>query len=339
MSRKRALLLVNIGSPESFEVKDVKSYLRKFLMDPFVLQMPRFFRWLLVYVIISPFRSPKTAEKYKSVWQAEGSPLMVESQRLTKALSKLWTAGPVRTAMMYSSPSLPEVLKEFQKEKIEEVLFVPFYPQYAESSTKAAWAELEKILVSLNYRPQIFEVPDFFSEPEFIQAWTERIQQNLRNRLVDHYLFSFHGLPKSHLKNEGCLKTLNCCEQVSACAKRCYRAQSIFTAKKIAESLGLKKNQWSIGFQSRLGREPWITPFTDHILKELSQKGTRSLAVACPSFVVDCLETVQEIKAEGRELFLQSGGHELVYIPCLNDLDSWVQGLAKILERNQKTKS
>ncbi len=330
---KTAILMVNIGTPASYKVADVRKYLQKFLMDPFVLQIPYVFRFLLVYTVISLFRASKSAEKYKKIWMPEGSPLQVWSDRFENALQQKIPYFMIRTAMLTSTPSLESCLRQFQSNDITKIIFVPMFPQYAESTTAAAEFQMREALQKLSYQPKIVNFGDFFDAPELIQSWAHIIKKHLTVP-VDQYLFSFHGLPESHLRKiPGCLASPNCCDRKEACAMKCYKAQCHKTAELIAKNLGLNKDQWSICFQSRLGRAKWIGPATDETLRDFPARGFKRVAVICPAFVVDGLETLEEIEIEGKNLFLENGGTEFHFIPGLNDDPVWVDNFKKLIAR------
>lgn len=328
---KKGLLLNNIGTPVSPETKDVKTYLDEFLMDPEVIGLPFFFRWLLVKGVITPRRSSTSAAKYKSVWMTEGSPLMVYSQAFARKLSYfLGSQWMVRVGMRYGTPSIKETLQEFKNQGVEEVVIAPLFPQFAQATTGSAVREAERLLKEMNWTPKVKFLPPFFNHQSFLVPQADLIRPILPN--VDHVLFSFHGLPESQVRKiDGCLKSPDCCERANACALNCYRAQSVATAKSLAALLDLPREKWSVSFQSRLGPAKWIGPATDDVLKGLAAKGVKRLAVACPSFVADCLETLEEIGIEGKKEFLHAGGEEYHLIPCVNSESSWVEAFPKIL--------
>lgn len=328
---KKGLLLNNIGTPNSPSTKDVKIYLDEFLMDPGVIGLPFLLRWILVKGLITPRRSSTSAAKYKSVWMAEGSPLMVFSQAFSRKLGYfLGSNWLVRVGMRYGTPSIRETLEEFRVQNVEEVILAPLFPQYAEATTGSAIKECERVLKEMDWRPQLKILPPFFDKKEFLVPQANLIRPILNE--VDHVLFSFHGLPESQVReNEGCLESKDCCERPKACAMNCYRAQSVATAKSLAAILDLPREKWSFSFQSRLGPAKWISPATDEVLKELAAKGVRRLAVACPSFTADCLETLEEIGIEGKKEFLHAGGKEYRLIPCVNAESSWVESFPRII--------
>jgi ferrochelatase len=328
---KTGLVLLNIGTPASYEVADVKKYLKKFLMDKDVINLPYPLRWILVNAIIVPRRAPYSAANYKKVWLSEGSPLKVHTedfaQKLQESLSSDYI---VRIGMRYSDPSIENAMKDLQSLGVERILLAPLFPQEADATTGSCVKEARKSHKKLQMTVPLDVLPSFFALEEFIDPSVKSVEKSLEGHGVDHYLFSFHGLPESHVKkNAGCLENKNCCLEKNACHKPCYRAQCFATASKMAELLKLEKNQWSVSFQSRLGRAEWLKPSTDSKLEELAQTGKEKLAVLCPSFVADCIETLEEIGIGGKELFHSKGGKAFHLVSCLNDDDQWAQGFAR----------
>lgn len=334
---KKGLLLLNIGSPQSYEVTDVKKYLRTFLMDEDIINIPFFVRWPLVNGIIVPRRSPYSAANYKKIWmEGEGSPLTVYTKRFTTKLQEnLGSQYVVKIGMRYSEPSIQKALREFSKESVDSLVLVPLYPQYAEATTGSSLKEVRRQMGKEGLDIPTKILPPFFTEPFFINSTVEIAQRHLQGRNADHILFSFHGLPESQIRKiEGCLTTKDCCSNLNSCAKNCYSAQCYATAKAIAQQMNLKKDQWSVAFQSRLGRGEWLKPSTDQTIQALAEAGKKNIAVLCPSFVSDCIETLEEIGIGGKELFLEKGGEEYHLIPCLNDEDAWTTRFAEHLKAN-----
>ncbi len=327
----KGILLVNLGSPASPTLLAVKNYLSEFLMDPYVLQMPKFFRFLFVYGLIRPFRPKKTLKSYQTIWKKEGSPLILESLKLKEIFQEVVkTKFHVEIAMRYGEPSLIKALSSFKEKNIQNVIVIPLYPQYATSTTQTTLAWLQKLNQSLYEKFFQFQfIKSFYNHPSYIHALSEKTKISLAKVNYDHVLMSFHGLPKSHLgqKVQSSLCTFqNCCQNISQENQNCYRAQSFATAQAIAQNLSLKEDQWSIGFQSRL-THGWIEPFTDKKISELAKRGVKNLAVLCPSFVTDCLETLEEIDIRARKQFLSEGGKNFYYIPCLNHDELWIKAL------------
>lgn len=331
-----ALLLSNLGSPRSTSISDVRSYLNQFLMDPYVIDIPWPLRRLLVGIIIA-VRPAKSAAAYASIWWPEGSPLVVISEQLTDAVRPLWPHGPTLLAMRYGEPSICTRLLELEKQGIKTVTFAPLYPQFADSTTTTAIKEAEKCIKKNKLSLKLNTVKPFYDDPLYIKALAKSAEKDLQQDF-DHLLLSFHGLPESHLKKldptgSHCLSDKSCCETASqAVLDTCYRAQCMRSAKLFAEESGLRPDQWSVAFQSRLGRNKWIEPYTDATLEALPARGVKKLLVMSPAFVADCIETLEELGIEGREEFLAAGGEELVLIPCLNAQQHWAQALAQICE-------
>ncbi len=330
---KRAVVLMNLGSPDTTNVKDVSSYLKEFLMDKRVLDTPYLLRSILVNGIIVPFRSPKSAHAYKSVWTKEGSPLIV----LTRQLQKLVQAQmqePVEIAMRYGNPGMKEAYDNIliKQPDTEEVILLPLYPHYAMSSYETAVVHAEDIHAKGKYPFKITTIKPFYNETNYIDALRDSIAPYL-NEDYDQILFSFHGIPERHLlksdpTHNHCLKVADCCNVPSAAHATCYRHQCYQTANLVAASLDIPKNKYAISFQSRLGRSEWIKPYTAARLTELPGEGVKKLLVVCPAFVSDCLETLEEIAMQGKESFISSGGISLTLIPCLNIHPLWVKTIA-----------
>ena len=331
------IMLVNLGSPKEPTIPAIKKYLSEFLMDPYVLQMPSPLRAMLVYGIILPLRPKKTLKNYLSIWTNEGSPLIVESYKLKNKLQKyLHSQGQethVEIAMRYGEPSISQAMENFRAKNIRNVRVIPLYPQYAMSSSLTVVEKIKSVNQQDFNQFFLFEfVQDFYNNPLFIDPLIETTKKHLRGIDFDHLLISFHGLPKSHLGEKvqaSICKFDTCCDSISEKNKNCYRAQSFETARLLAKGLGLPDKKWSVGFQSRLTRG-WIEPFTDKIIEGMPKREIKNLAVVCPSFVSDCLETLEEIKHGEKERFLQVGGEKFYYIPCINDSDSWVKSLSQL---------
>lgn len=328
---KSGILLVNVGTPESPEPKDVGRYLREFLMDPRVIDIPAVWRWILVNVLVVPRRAKSSALLYKKVWTPQGSPLLLHTKRLAEKLDQVM--GNTRFAMRYGNPSIKSVVESFRKDGVTALTVVPLYPQYSSAATESSIQEVKKWAKGM---PLKF-VPPFYAEAPFLNAVTRITEPYLNNKSYDAVLFSFHGLPERQIKKcdksgTHCLKSEDCCDLPKELSPDCYRRQSFDTAKALAQSLKLPAEKWFIGFQSRLGRTPWIQPFSDGWYRTLPAIGIKKLAVLCPSFVADCLETIEEVQIRGKEEFLQHGGEVLDLIPCVNSSDVWVHGLKQIIE-------
>jgi ferrochelatase len=331
MEVKRGLLIVNLGTPDSPEPAAVGRYLKQFLMDKWVIDIPWLVRWFFVNVLIVPKRKHKSAEAYKLIWTMRGSPLLYYLRDLEERVAALIPEIKVSSAMRYGNPSIESGLSRLRD--CDEILVFPLYPQYAESSTRSSREECEKVASALGLTSKMSFVKDYFEHPEFISCFAALIAPILEAERPDHLLMSFHGLPERHVKRVGgdhCLASKSCCDSISPTNRDCYRAQSFATARALAMKLGLQPSQYSVSFQSRLGRTPWIQPFTDVVLTELPLRGIKSLAVVCPSFTTDCLETIEEIGLRGSDSFRQSGGAEYVAIPCLNAREEWAKAVVTI---------
>lgn len=329
---KRGILLMNLGSPDSTETRDVHKYLMQFLMDGRVIDYPYLFRKILVGGIIVPFRAAKSAEAYKTIWTEEGSPLIVLTRQLQQALQQQ-VGEPVEIAMRYGSPSMDEGFSRLLERcpDLEEVLAIPLYPHYAMSSYETAVAHAREVHRKNKYSFRLDFVPPYYKEPHYLHALSENIRPYLEQE-YDHLLFSYHGVPGRHIKKSDptgshCLLSPDCCTIASPAHATCYRHQCFTTTREVVARLGVPAAKYSISFQSRLGKG-WLEPFTDIRLEEMPKEGIKKLLIVCPSFVSDCLETLEEIDIRGRESFLGAGGETYTMIPCLNTHPLWVETLA-----------
>lgn len=327
------MLLANLGSPDAPEEGAVRRYLNQFLMDPYVIQLPWPLRRLIVSLLVLPRRPKDSAHAYQSVWREDGSPLVVLSQQLLAKL-KNQVDMPVAMSMRYGNPSIEsELLKLAQSSDLKEVLFVPLYPHHADSTVTTSVEEVKRVVLKHDLKLRIKVLLPFFERKDYIQALVKSAQPFLDDESFEHILFSYHGLPESHLKTADpslahCLQVSDCCQSPSEAHATCYRHQVFKTTQAFVDSAGLKPEQYTQAFQSRLGRNKWLEPSTENTLKELADKGVKHLTVICPAFVSDCLETLEEIEIQGRESFIAAGGESLRLIPCLNDHDEWVGVLA-----------
>jgi ferrochelatase len=331
-----ALLLVNLGSPASTEVADVRRYLNQFLMDPYVIDLPWPVRRLLVSLILIK-RPAQSAHAYASIWWPEGSPLVVLSRRLQQAMQAQWRHGPVELAMRYGQPSIESALLRLADQGIQQVTLAPLYPQFADSTVTTVIEEAKRVLRAHNLNLRIAVLPPFYDQPEYLDALVDSAKPYVQQSF-DHLLLSFHGLPERHLHkldpSGHCLKGAECCRTASPeVLAHCYRAQCLRSAEAFASRLGLRPEQWSVSFQSRLGRAKWIEPYTETRLDELGKQGVKKLLVMCPAFVADCIETLEEIGDRGLEQFQAAGGESLQLVPCLNDHPSWAAALNSLSER------
>lgn len=335
---KKGILLVNLGSPDSTEVSDLRKYLDEFLMDERVIDKSWLMRAFLVKGIIVPFRAPKSAEAYKKIWIPEGSPLIVYTEKLKRALQEK-TENPVEIAMRYGNPSAEFALNKLLKENplIEEVIVVPLYPHYAMSSYETAVEDVKSVYKKNKYSFKISFVPPFYKNSGYLEALAENIRPYL-NQPYDQILFSYHGIPGRHIRKSDvtgchCLQTENCCETDSPAHAHCYRHQIRTTTRLVTEILNIPANKYSISFQSRLGKG-WLTPFTDIRLAEMPKEGIKNLLILCPAFVSDCLETLEEISMRGKEIFMNAAGESFTMIPCLNTNPLWVSALAEMVNKS-----
>jgi ferrochelatase len=329
---------MNLGSPDSTAVPDVKRYLIEFLMDKRVIDYPWLFRKILIEGIIVPRRAPKSAEAYASIWWEEGSPLIVLTKQLQKAVQNDMEI-PVQIAMRYGNPSPEVAYNNLLKENpnLKEVIVLPLYPHYAMSSYETAAVYAEEVYKKKKYKFKLSIIPPFYDEPDYINAMAESMRPYLQQD-YDYVLFSYHGVPERHIykgdiTGAHCLKVNDCCHVASPAHKYCYRHQVTVTAELVAQQLGLPREKWGISFQSRLGREEWIKPYTANVLETLPSEGKKRLLVVCPAFVSDCLETLEEIAVEGKHTFLNSGGESFTMIPCLNIHPLWVKAVVKYCEQ------
>jgi protoporphyrin/coproporphyrin ferrochelatase len=332
-SKKCGVILMNLGSPDSTEVKDVKKYLLEFLMDGRVIDYPYLFRKILVGGIIVPTRSPKSAEAYKTIWTKEGSPLVVFTKQLRQALQQQ-VSIPVEIAMRYGNPTIESAYDNLLKTipDLEEVIAVPLYPHYAMSSYETAVEYAKEVYEKRGYSFKLNFIKPYYNEENYINALSEIIRPYLLKD-YDQILFSYHGVPGRHIRKSDpsgnhCLKVNDCCNTPSLAHDTCYRHQVFVTTKLVAAKLNIPANKFSISFQSRLGKG-WLQPFTDIRLEEMPKEGIKKLLVVCPAFVSDCLETLEEIAVRGKETFVQAGGETYEMIPCLNTNPSWVRTIGK----------
>jgi ferrochelatase len=312
----------------------VRRYLREFLGDPRVLDIPAPLRFLVLHGTILPFRPRVAADAYAKIWTPEGSPLLVHGRALRRALAKqLGDAYEVELAMRYGKPSLHAAVDQLARGGAESILVVPLFPHFAASSTGSALAAVYRRAASLWNPPHLEVLPPYFDAPRFVECLASTAREAVAEAKPDHLLVSFHGLPERQIRKSDpsgshCLTRPDCCEQPAAPRGVCYRAQCRATARALAVALGLGEGEWSLSFQSRLGNVPWLRPFTDEVLPELAQRGVRRLAVSCPAFSADCLETLEEIGIRAVEQWQSLGGEELTLIPSLNSRPDWVHTLA-----------
>lgn len=340
MCQPIGILLVNLGTPASPTPRDIFRYLLEFLTDKRVIDLPWIKRHLLVRGIIIPTRLKQSTASYKRVWTEKGSPLMVFGKSVEEKLGSLLGSDyVVKLAMRYQKPSLEEGLQALIQAGVKKIIVLPLFPQYASATTGSVHQRLMELIKNFNVIPEITFLNNFADHPAFIQAFAE-LAKPYSLPHYDHILFSYHGLPESHLikadRLNHCLKKENCCHTYSKINRNCYSAQCHATTKAIAESLHLDSKQYSLAFQSRLGKDPWLEPYTSDVIADLAKKGQKRILVFCPSFVCDCLETLYEIGEEYALEFRQAGGESLELVKGLNDHPFWIQALKTILEDADK---
>jgi protoporphyrin/coproporphyrin ferrochelatase len=342
---KKGVLLVNLGTPDGPESGPVRRYLREFLSDPRVLDIHPVGRWLLLNLVILPVRPARSAEAYQKVWMKQGSPLLVHSRALAAAVAeRLQGEYEVELAMRYGNPSLPHAVKALRARGVKEFILLPLYPQEATSSTSSTVARAYEVLAEPWDALPVRVVPAFHDHPGFLDAFAEVARPVIAEARADHVLFSYHGLPERHMRKsdpsgQHCLASASCCDVLTDVNRHCYRAQCFATTRALAERLGLAPGGYTLSFQSRLGRTPWIKPYTDLVLPELAKKGVKRLAVMCPAFVADCLETLEEVGLRAREQFVESGGESLTLIPSLNSHPSWVDTVVRLVRETDSARA
>ena len=333
---QRAVLLVNLGSPDSPSVPDVRRYLREFLMDGRVLDAPWPVRFGVVHFAILPKRPVESAHAYSKIWTTDGSPLVVTSKRVRTLLQERLSI-PVELAMRYQNPSIDHAVRTLAAQGVTETLLIPLFPHYAMSSFETAVVRVREAASRLAPNMTVQVQQPYYDDPGYIDALVARAREHL-DAGYDHLLFSFHGIPERHLRKSDptgrhCLASANCCETPSEAHQFCYRAQCLKTMRDFVAKAGVPVNKHSFAFQSRLGRDPWLKPYTDFELERFARQGVRKMLVICPAFVSDCLETIEEIGMRGRDSFVQAGGSELQLIPCMNEHPRWISALANFVTR------
>jgi ferrochelatase len=334
---KTAVLLVNLGSPVAPTPPAVRVFLREFLGDPRVLDMPGIARAMLLNLVILPFRPRKAAEAYEKIWSEEGSPLMVHGRALRERVAdRLGPAVRVELAMRYGHPTIEAALDRLRWSGCDRVVIFPLYPQFAASTTGSILEEVYRQAGLLWNTPFIHVVEPYYDHPGFIGAAAEVARPALDAARPDFVLYSYHGLPEKQVRKgddtgNQCLAATDCCDRIWEGNRNCYRAQCFATSRALRGRLGLAADATATTFQSRFGKTPWIQPFTDVEITALARRGVKRLAVLCPAFVADCLETLEEIGIRGRDAFRAAGGDELTLIPCVNSHAAWIEGVVHIL--------
>ncbi|WP_298626016.1 ferrochelatase [uncultured Legionella sp.] len=327
---KRGLLLINLGTPERDDVAAVKTYLREFLTDKRVIDLPALIRYILVYLVILPFRAQKSAHAYQLIWTEQGSPLLVHSKKMMAQLQReLGSEFTVALGMRYGTPSIQNALA--QLDKCESLTVLPLYPQYSSAATGSSIEEFMRIISTKEVLPSVTIIRDFFQHPEYIKAQAQVIKNHLPEDTF--LLLSYHGIPERQIQKGGCETVCQeDCPAVTTTNQGCYKAQCHQTSRLLATTLTLHAHQYSTSFQSRLGKTPWIKPYTDDVLRELADKGIKRLAITCPSFVADCIETLEEIGMRAREQWMALGGEQFTLIPCMNDTPEWINAMKQIVQ-------
>jgi len=341
MSSKTGVLLLQLGTPDSPKTSDVRKYLREFLMDPRVIDVPYVARQILVNGIIANFRAPKSAKLYREIWSEKGSPLLIHGYSLRDKLRNfLGDAFQVELGMRYQNPSMKEAIAKLKASNPNRIILMPLFPQFASSSTGSALEYALKEISSWQYIPELQVVSSYYSHPDFIKLWAEKARHFMQLEKYDSYMFTFHGVPWRHIRKSGC--SASCqkgpaeCPEINSGNHFCYRAQCFASARNVIKSLDLPQERCVITFQSRLGKDPWLTPYTDYTLERLASEGKKKVLVFSMAFVADCLETIHEVSTEYQELFESKGGEKLQLIPSLNDDDDWIKFIGnKILKLNQ----
>ena len=330
---KTAVLLVNLGTPDSPSTRDVRSYLRQFLNDPRVVDLPAPLRWALVNLIIVPFRAPKSAKIYQQLWTDQGSPILLHGQRVKSLLQQRLGEGyTVELAMRYKNPSIPDTLERLRKTNPDRILVVPLFPQYASASTGSAMQAVMDVVRDWWVIPDIRLISQYWNHPTLIHAWLERGRQ-YDWRDYDHVLFSYHGLPERQVDkvyDQGLCRDRDCEHEITDENAYCYKATCYGTTRLLAQGLGIPEEKYTTCFQSRLDKK-WLEPFADKLVEEYARQGTKKLLVFSPSFVADCLETTIEIGHEYQELFEEHGGEKVQLVESLNDHPAWIDTLEALV--------
>lgn len=339
----KGALLINLGSPDSPNPKDVKRYLGEFLMDERVVDLPKPLRTFLVKGIILNTRPKKSAKAYKKIWWDEGSPLIVLSKRLQEAVQKK-VSVPMGLAMRYGFPSIEQGIKELVDKGVDEIMLIPLYPQFAMATIETILVLAEEIRNEKYPQLEFTVLPPFYNHPDYVRVLSESIQENLKDKKWEHLLFSYHGVPERHIRKSDITKShckidKSCCQTASESHKYCYRHQCYETTRQVAEYLEIKEGTFSTSFQSRLGVDPWLQPYTDQTVARFAKKGIKNLAIATPAFVSDCLETLEEIGMEAAEDFEEKGGEELHVIPCINTRTDWVNVMSRWIDQWAKAET
>jgi len=338
-SSKTGVLLIQLGTPDSPSTADVRKYLREFLMDARVIDVPYLVRQVLVNGIIANFRAPKSAKLYQEIWTKEGSPLLIYGKALKHDLQKkLGDTFIVELGMRYQQPPMRKALERFRQAKVNKLILLPLYPQYASSSTGSSLQLAFETIARWEVMPEVHAISSYFDHQDYIRLWAEK-GKALNDGNFDAFMFTFHGVPWRHIRKTECGGTCQDgpkeCPAINDQNHVCYRAQCFANARAVRDLAGFPTEKTFINFQSRLGKDPWLTPYTDETIIRLAKEGKKRILVFSPSFTADCLETIHEVGTEYNELFKQHGGQELVLVPSMNMDAGWINFLEKmILEKN-----
>jgi protoporphyrin/coproporphyrin ferrochelatase len=334
---KTGVLIVNLGTPDSPNTPDVRKYLREFLMDGRVIDIPYLLRWLLVNLIIAPFRAPKSSKTYKKLWQERGSPLKFYGEDVEKMLQeRLGNEYVVKLAMRYQNPSLVNGLEYFGKSGVKKIVIIPLFPQYASATTGSIYEQAMEVVSKWQVIPEIRYTNQFYTNPFFVKHFVDGFQKYKDKQAYDHILFSYHGIPARHIRKgdftgETC-KFGSCCDQIGPNNQLCYRAQCFATSRALAKEMGLKEGEYSTAFQSRLGKDPWLEPYTEDVMKSLPESGKKNLLVFSGAFVADCLETTIEIGEEYHEIFMENGGKQFQLVESMNNTPIFIDLLENMIK-------
>ena len=333
MKTRKGLLLINLGTPDDPGYLSVFKYLRQFLMDPKVITVPYILRFILVSIIIVPFRAFSSGKIYKKIWTENGSPLIVNTSALADKVSKKVPHIEVEFAMRYQSPSIEDKLKKLISQNLDEIIILPLFPQYSTATTGSVFDEISRVLKKQSVTPSIKFINQFYEQESFIDSWEDNLKSFDVDK-YDHILFSYHGLPTKavdDIYDDSLCADNNCENKITNENKFCYKATCYETTRLIASRFNLPSEKYTVSFQSRLTKN-WIEPFTDEVLEDFPSKGIKNILVLSPAFTADNLETLYEIDDEYKELFIENGGKSLTMVPSLNDSSKWADSIVEIID-------
>ena len=338
---KKAVLLVNLGSPRELNKKSVRKYLNIFLSDDYVVDIPKFLQQLILKLFILPFRPKQTLHAYSQIWTDKGSPLIISTLKIKEKLSRK-TDWHIEVAMRYEEPSIESALKNLQSKGYNKIFVLPLYPHNAMSTTITTQVEVDRIAKEIIPDAELVYIKPFYKNQKYISAVANSVRKYLNKEKFDKLIFSYHGIPKRQAKKTDetgshCFASNECCEVEELGSADCYKAHTVQASIKIAKELGLNDTEWEIAYQSRIG-PGWLTPFTDKRLEALPNEGKSSIGILCPSFISDCLETLEEIDIRGRKTFFDAGGEKMTYIPCLNDSEETINLIISIVNDAESLK-